>query len=419
VAKSRSYATRNTQHAIRSAYHVLRVVYCVLLLTACRFPGAVRPTVKIGLVAPFEGRYRYVGYDVIYAVRMALREANAAGGVGGYSLELVAYDDGAGPAMAVEQARKLAADHEVVAAIGHFREETTGAALSAYAEAGIPLVAPVVLDPALTCRSASNSRQGTGVYRLGPPAGAVASALLHQIKGLGHHHAALVTEGGPLGAALQRDAQRYRLRVWPVVSPESADWLDEVRASGAEVVFCDTGPVAAGEVATALRGAGWEGDFLGGPELAAPDFVAVAGRAAEGVLFITPYPFPADVPGSDETRFFLENLVSGEKTDFIAAYRIVSNGVPPGPLALPAYEATWVLLEALERDITSHGVPTREGMAAALATVERHGLLGRITFDGGRDWGGAPLHWYRVGAGGVPVPVLVHRRWSSVREIWT
>ena len=77
--------------------------------------------------------------------------------------------------------------------------------------------------------------------------------------------------------------------------------------------------------------------------------------------------------------------------------------MPPGPLALPAYEATWVLLEALERDITVHGAPTREGMAAALATVERSGLLGWITFDGGRNWGDAPLYWYRIGAGGVPV----------------
>jgi branched-chain amino acid transport system substrate-binding protein len=127
--------------------------------------------VKIGLVAPFEGRYRYVGYDVIYAVRLALREANAAGGVNGYSVELVAYDDGADPAMAAEQARKLAADPAVVAAIGHFREGPTRAALSAYADAGIPLVAPAVLDPALT------RGEGT-VYPLGPSADVVASALL-------------------------------------------------------------------------------------------------------------------------------------------------------------------------------------------------------------------------------------------------
>lgn len=361
--------------------HAIRVACCLLLLTGCRVAGTVRPTVKIGLVAPFEGRYRYVGYDVIYAVRLALREANTAGGVGGYSpstgsgynVELVAYDDGADPAMAAEQARKLSADPEVVAVIGHFREETTTAALSAYAEAGIPLVAPAVLDPALI--------QGeTMAYRLGPAAGTVASELLQHLKGLGLDHAALVTEGGSLGVALQRGAQQYGLQVSPVVSPENTGWLDEV-------VFCDADPMTAGEVAAALREAGWEGAFLGGPELAATDFVAVAGQAAEGAVFVTPWLFPADVPSS---------------ANFVAAYRAVSHDVPPpGPLALPAYEATWVLLEALERDIAVHGEPTREGVGAALMATRREGLLGVITFNADRNWDDAPLYWYQIGAEGT------------------
>lgn len=371
----------------------------MVVLVGCRFPGVVRPTVKIGLVAPFEGRYRYVGYDVIYAVRLALREANAAGGVGappleggqggvrghspstgsGYHVELVAYDDGADPVMAAEQARKLAADPEVVAAIGHFREETAAAALSTYAEAGIPLVAPAVLAPALTWGEAE-------VYRLGPADGTLAHALLYHVgrdQGL-----ALVSDGGPLGAALVEAAQWHGVRFSVVVSSETAHWVGKVLASGADVAICDADPVRAGEIVTALREAGWQGAFLGGPALAATDFVAVAGEMAAGAVFVTPWPFPADVPGS---------------ADFVAAYRAVSNGVPPGPLAFPAYEATWVLLEALERHIAAHGAPTREGMAAMLPATEREGLLGHITFDASRNWGDAPLYWYRIGAGGVPV----------------
>jgi len=372
-------ARRSKGEAAHRCLSFLLLIVLLVPLAACRFPGAVRPIVKIGLVAPFEGRYRYVGYDVIYAVRLALREANAAGGVGGYSVELVAYDDGGDQVMAAEQARKLAADSAVVASIGHFREETTAAALSSYAEAGISLVAPAVLDPALTWGE-------MGVYRLASPAGPVASALLHHLRGLGLYDVALVTEGGPLGAALRRDAQQYRLRIWPIVSPASADWLTEVSTSGAEVVVCDAGPVVAGEVVSALRAAGWEGVFLGGPELAMTDFVAVAGHAAERAIYFTPWPFPADVPGG---------------ADFVAAYRAVSNGVPPGPLALLAYEATWMLLEALEQAIAAHGEPAREGVAATLATVKRNGLLGWIEFNGRRNWDGASLYRYRIDAGGV------------------
>ena len=76
------------------------------MLSGCSVPGQVRPTVKIGLVAPFEGRYRYVGYDLFPAVRLAVRQANESAEANGYNVELVAYDDGADPAMALLQAQR-------------------------------------------------------------------------------------------------------------------------------------------------------------------------------------------------------------------------------------------------------------------------------------------------------------------------
>jgi ABC-type branched-subunit amino acid transport system substrate-binding protein len=157
-----------------------------------------------------------------------------------------------------------------------------------------------------------------------------------------------------------------------VVTPEDADWLAKMTASSVDAVLCDADPVTAGEVIAALREAGWEGALLGGPGLAAADFAAVAGEAAAGAVFVTPYPFPADATGSE---------------DFVVAYRALSPHVPPpGPLALPAYEATWVLLEALAQDIAAHDEPTREGVAAALAEMER---------------GDVTLYWYRVDAQGA------------------
>ncbi len=108
-------------------------------LTGCL--AVTRPVVKIGLVAPFEGRYRAVGYEVIYAVRLAVREANTAGGVAGYSVELVALDDAGDPDMAAEQARKLAVDPQVVGVLGHWLEATTLAAAPKYADAGLPVLA--------------------------------------------------------------------------------------------------------------------------------------------------------------------------------------------------------------------------------------------------------------------------------------
>ncbi|MGC8838441.1 MAG: ABC transporter substrate-binding protein [Anaerolineae bacterium] len=97
----------------------------------------------VGLVAPFEGLLRWEGYRLLYAVKLALSEANARGGVGGRSVVLVALDDGDDPARAARVARQMATDPAVVAVIGHFSAETTEAAFPVYAESGIPVVAPV------------------------------------------------------------------------------------------------------------------------------------------------------------------------------------------------------------------------------------------------------------------------------------
>ncbi len=125
------------------------------MLTGC---AVTRPTVKIGLVAPFEGRYRQVGYEVIFAVRLAVREANAAGGVAGHTVELVALDDQGNPARALEQARKLALDPQVKLVLGHWLTATTQAAAPEYARLGLPVLQPPASAPALSAAQAENYR---------------------------------------------------------------------------------------------------------------------------------------------------------------------------------------------------------------------------------------------------------------------
>ena len=92
------------------------------------------PTVKIGLVAPFEGLYRATGYEVLFAVKLALQERNGGQGLGGYRVELVALNDFNEPTEAAKQARALAADPDIVGIIGHLSSEATRAALPVYRE---------------------------------------------------------------------------------------------------------------------------------------------------------------------------------------------------------------------------------------------------------------------------------------------
>lgn len=115
--------------------------FLTLTLSACGvLPAGTAPVVRFGLVAPFEGRHREIGYDLIYAARLAVREWNGRGGVGGYRVELVALDDGGSPELAVRAAESLTIDPAVVGVIGHWLDETTAAARPVYSEAGLPLI---------------------------------------------------------------------------------------------------------------------------------------------------------------------------------------------------------------------------------------------------------------------------------------
>lgn len=110
-----------------------------LFLTACSSPP---PVIKIGLVAPFEGRNRPIGYDVIYSARLAVREINEAGGVEDTFVALVALDDGGDVELAQATAQSLVLDPAVVAVMGHWLPETTAAAAPIYATASLPLFVP-------------------------------------------------------------------------------------------------------------------------------------------------------------------------------------------------------------------------------------------------------------------------------------
>ena len=106
-----------------------------LLLAICMVVSGCSiapPVVKIGLVGPFTGRHRVIGYDVIYSARLAVREINESGGIGRYRVALVALDDFGDPELARENALTLSRDPAVVAVVGHWLPETTLAANPIY-----------------------------------------------------------------------------------------------------------------------------------------------------------------------------------------------------------------------------------------------------------------------------------------------
>ncbi len=323
----------------------LGVCALVLLAAALAGCGVTRPVVKIGVVAPFEGRYRAVGYDVIYAVRLAVRERNTAGGINGYAVEVVSLDDGGAAAAAAEQARKLALDPAVVAVIGHWRDDTTLAAAPVYAGAGLPLVAPGVGTPALSSYSQV-------AFRLYPTDAAIEETAREVTSSLG----------------LKR-----------LVFVRSKADLAQVVGTQPEAVFMSLDPLPAAEAVTSLARAGVQARWMGGAALADPQYSAIAGPAAEGSIVILGAPLPGDVAGAD---------------GFISRYRAIA-GVEPGWRALLAYDAAQLLFEAIAQ-AAAQGAPSRSGVAGALRHLQYPGFSGPISFDAQGNWREARAVVYRL-----------------------
>ncbi len=360
---------------------------CVLLLLAvggCTAPGSTKPIVKVGLVAPFEGLYRPLGYEVLYAVKLAIRERNASGGVAGYMVELVALNDDNEPTVAAQRAREMAVDPDVVGVIGHFSSPTTLAALEEYRRAGLTLVTSAAAANAVTDSGYSN------VYRLcGRNDRLGQEAARYAVTELGAERLAILRGQEDLAEAFVLTVASLGATVVSDVGVDQVDWPVQIAAQDPDLVFF-TGDVVTGSgLIVQARQKGVDAPFMGGGDWGSPKLMQIGGATAEGTLYVTSAPALKEIGGADE---------------FVAGYEALA-GQPPGPQAIMAYDATGVLLEAISRAIVAEGKPSRVAVTAQLAEIYFEGLIGPIAFNARGDRLDPVIYIHRVEAGNPYRPV--------------
>jgi len=175
---------------------LLLSAFCVLM--ACAPIQLTRPVTKLGLVAPFEGKQRAVGYEALYAVKLALRERNAMGGVFGWLVELVALNAETDE-QRLEQARVLAVDADVTVVLVWSDTTNRDRIQAHYQQLGLPVF---MLDT-----------QSNAVYRVAPDASFVSryTAISNGVVPT----PLAVTTYATTQAALQQIEQRIRVHGKP------------------------------------------------------------------------------------------------------------------------------------------------------------------------------------------------------------
>lgn len=365
-----------------------------------RWPANTRPIVKIGLIAPFEELYRADGYATLYAVKLALRERNAAGGVAGQQVALVALNDNGRPAEAALQAAKLGVDPDVIGVIGPLQRATAVAAAPVLAREGLAWVTPLPL-------TAGECLTGFSLFATPQRLGQEAIAALATAGADGP--IAVFTDQAEALDGAQAAAERWGLSIvsWPLDTPPERRELREV----AGVVWLGDAATGA-RLALALQHQSQTGrpriPLVGGPELGSPVFRGRAGAAADQVRYLSSGPDSTQIPPG-----------------LAARYRKLA-GFDPTPQAMLVYDATHLLLDALanaafqaRKGVTADekrvvaddpvsffkaGRANRQGVAEAMATLGQGqwtGVSGVVrwteTAGGCYRWSNAPLRVFTLG----------------------
>src|SRR3982751_2984964 len=119
---------------------VLLCAGLTLLLFGCARGSAADAPVKVGLVAPLSGPSGASGEAIQRGMVLAATEINAAGGVRGRPLAVVARDVPNDPAAGVAALRELADHEQIVAVFGGIYGPVMLAQLDTLAERRLPLI---------------------------------------------------------------------------------------------------------------------------------------------------------------------------------------------------------------------------------------------------------------------------------------
>ena len=307
------------------------------VVSACY--GSTRPVVKIGLIAPFEELYRDDGYEVLNAVKLAVNQRNAAGGIAGRDVALVALNDNGRPDEARRQAAKMAVDADVLGVIGPVKtgSAAAGQALTGH---GVPWIALTELAPA----------ELSGGFSLALSPETLGAAAVDALLAQPDIRSVVLLSDWPeaqAGAA----ATEAAVRSLPLAS------VDQVVATAGEGVAWLGEAENGARLASAL---GSQASMVGSSEAGSHMFAGRAGDAAATVAWLSAAPDVDQMP-----------------QDFVAQY-LALTGADPGPQAILAYDATNLLLDAMALAGAGDGELDRKAVQRALLQLGNDGWQGSV-----------------------------------------
>ena len=278
-------------------------------------------SVKIGFNVPLTGFAAADGKSALNGAKLAVKQANQAGGINGKMIELVVYDDQASPKQAVPISNKLIEKDKVVAAISGSYSGATRAAAGVFQSAEIPYISAYAVHPEIT-------KAGNYVFRtsfMGEVQGRAGAKLIGAT--LQRKRVVLITLkndfGKSLAAGFKEVAGQFNLQIvneyeYSIKDRQFGPIVAKVKADAPEAIYATGYFFTAGPLVSQLRAAGITVPVIGQEGYDSEQFIKIAGKASEGTIITTSLDRDSN---SSETRSFIREFeaMAGHKVDMVAA----------------------------------------------------------------------------------------------------
>ena len=383
--------TRRSSNTVRAA--VATVAVLSLLAVGCSGSDAAKdcPPRAIAFMGPITGSNGADGRAFLGGIETAMSMASTSGPLADCPVGLITFDTRADPDRAKALARAIAEDPQILAVVGPSYSGETAAAMPILEAAGVPVITASATNPELATKGwRSFHRVVVDDATQGPAAAA------YMVDRLAVRTVAVVDDGSLYGKGLADLVATSLGARGIVVAPRlqiEAGRLDyrvaveSIRALGADAVYFGgvTGPAA--RLVRQLRDARVTATFMSGDAVFQPEFVALAGAAAEGAIVTC----PCTIGGG----------TSPAAREFTAAFRSLTGTAPSG------YSAEYADATRLVLDAIVGGARTRAQVERSIDAADVDGITKRLSFDDAGQIRSGPVFVFEVvGAAFVPVATV-------------
>ena len=360
--------------------------------------------VKIGMSAPLTGPLSALGLGMKNSVDLAVKQANEANKVPGWTIQFDPQDDQADANVGGQVAARLASESNLVGVVGTLNSSVAQQEQKAYNDQNIVMISPANTGVELTqgpnYASGDKQRPYESYFRVSTTDAIQGPFAAKYLIDSGIKSVATVNDQKTYGAGLVAEFEKEfkkeggKITSHQTINPGDKDFsgvISKIKPTNPGALYYGGEYPEAGPLSKQMKAGGLDVPLMGGDGIYDPTFIKLAGGKSEGDL-ATSVGAPTDQLDSAQ-QFVKDYNAAGYKEAF-SAYGAYS------------YDAANVLIDAMAKVLDGKDEiddSVRQAMVEAVGQTDTEGVTGHISFDQYGDTTNRVLTVYVV-KGGEWVP---------------